>query len=135
MTDRRSVKVIDAVRLLVGSGVGMLKAKRAIETMLSHGEIAMHLPAVDGLTKLAKKLRNAGVNVNKLASDTVDVRALRVRLDMTREQFAIRYNLPLDSVTKWELQERQPDRAANNYLRVIASEPEVAALSQLQDVD
>lgn len=34
--------------------------------------------------------------------------------------------MPVDTVEKWESGEREPDRAANNYLRVIAADPDLA---------
>jgi putative transcriptional regulator len=108
----------------------MLKAKRAVEAMIERGEIALHLPNVSHLPSLVRGLLGAGITVSTFANDDVDVRALRERLGMTREQFALRYNLSIESVTKWEIEERKPDRAANNYLRVIASDPDIAARSQ-----
>jgi putative transcriptional regulator len=131
---RRSVKMIDATRALVACGTGMLYAKRSLETMLTAGLVAIKVPRVDNLAVLAKKLRDAGVHVQKQANYLVDIRALREALQLSREQFAIRYNLSVESVAKWERHTRPPDRAALNYLRAIESDPEGTAKSQLEDV-
>ena len=54
----------------------------------------------------------------------VDVRALRQKLDMTQEEFAAKFNLPLGTIRDWEQGTHRPDRAAQILLRVIANEPE-----------
>ena len=87
--------------------------------MLTAGLVAIKVPRVDNLAVLAKKLRDAGVHVQKQANYLVDIRALREALQLSREQFAIRYNLSVESVAKWERHTRPPDRAALNYLRAI----------------
>ena len=48
---------------------------------------------------------------------------------MTQQQFALQFNLPLATVQHWE-QGRELDQAANNYLRVIATDPILAARAQ-----
>lgn len=126
----RGIRVLDAVRLLTETGVSLLKAKRAIEAMIERGEFALRLPAAGDTAALASGLRAAGIALNKLAEQDVDVRHLRKGLGLSREQFALRFNLSIDSVAKWEVGERKPDRAANNYLRVIAADAKVAARAQ-----
>ena len=54
----------------------------------------------------------------------VDVRALRQKLDLTQEEFAAKFNLPLGTIRDWEQGTHRPDRAAQILLRVIASEPD-----------
>ena len=125
----RSVRVIDAVQVLMANGLTMLKAKRAIEAALERDHIAVHLPAVESVSGLAAELGEAGILATVITTDAVDVKALRERLGLTQEQFALRYNLSLDSVQNWE-GGRQPDRSASSYLRVIAAVPEAAALAQ-----
>ena len=128
-SDRGRTRVIDAVRVLMANGLTMLKAKRAIEAVLEGGEIAVWLPAVESVEQLAAQLREADYLATAIAADAVDVKALRERLGLTQEQFALRYNLSLESVQIWE-GGRQPDRSASSYLRVIAAVPEAAAAAQ-----
>ena len=61
-------------------------------------------------------------------------KALRARLGLTQEQFALKFNLPLQTVQHWE-QGRELDQASNNYLRVIMSNPAVASQAQEQPVE
>lgn len=51
------------------------------------------------------------------------VRALRLRLRLTQEEFAARYHLPLGTLRDWEQWRTEPDIAAQAYLKVIAAEP------------
>ena len=54
----------------------------------------------------------------------VDVRALRQKLELTQEQFAARFNLPLGTIRDWEQGTHRPDRAAQILLKIIANEPD-----------
>ncbi|HYX46562.1 MAG TPA: helix-turn-helix domain-containing protein [Sphingomicrobium sp.] len=49
----------------------------------------------------------------------VDVRAIRDRLDMTREQFALTFGLEARTIEQWEQGRRHPDRSTETYLRLI----------------
>jgi putative transcriptional regulator len=55
------------------------------------------------------------------------VRALRKKLNLTQEQFAARFHLPLGTVRDWEQGAHRPDRAAQVLLTVIAKDPEAVA--------
>jgi putative transcriptional regulator len=117
-----------AALALARRGVSMLRAKRAIEAMLDSGEALLQVPQVESVQTLSKELKAAGVRLGRIpAEGDVDVRALRQRLNMTQEQFALRYNLDLDAVQNWEQGRRQMDRTAHSYLRVIEKESKAAA--------
>ncbi len=49
---------------------------------------------------------------------------IRRRLQLTQEQFAARFGLPLGTLRDWEQGAREPDSAARTLLRVIEREPE-----------
>ncbi len=53
----------------------------------------------------------------------VDVRALRTRLGLSREQFAQRFRFPARTVQEWEQGRRRPDQSARAYLTVIERNP------------
>jgi putative transcriptional regulator len=57
----------------------------------------------------------------------IDVRAVRVRLKMTQEEFAVRYGLTLARIRDWEQGRSSPDSAARAYLTVIEREPKAVA--------
>lgn len=129
-SDRAKLKTVDATMALVRRGMTMLRAKRAIETMLAEGEAVVGVPVVEDLPTLAGELRKAGVKAARIVTSAVDVRALRLGLGMSQEQFARRYNLDLDALQNWEQGRRLPERAVLSYLRVIAADPQLAARAQ-----
>jgi putative transcriptional regulator len=45
-------------------------------------------------------------------------------LKLTREQFAVRYGLDVETVRDWETGEREPDTTARGCLRAISNDPE-----------
>jgi putative transcriptional regulator len=55
------------------------------------------------------------------------VRALRKKLNLTQEQFASRFHLPLGTVRDWEQGAHRPDKAAQVLLTVIAKDPDAVA--------
>jgi putative transcriptional regulator len=56
-----------------------------------------------------------------------DVRALRQKLNLTQEEFAARFHLPLGTVRDWEQGAHRPDKAAQVLLTVIARDPDAVA--------
>jgi putative transcriptional regulator len=118
-------KTINATLALVKRGMAMLHAKRRIEELLQTGRAFVDVPTVEDPTALAADLAAAGIAAAPVEpSHAVDVRALRERLGLTREQFAIRYGLEVETVRNWEAGRREPDTTARSYLRVISNDPE-----------
>ena len=59
----------------------------------------------------------------------VIVKKLREKLDMTQEEFASAYRIPLGTLRDWEQRRKFPDAPARAYLLVIEGNPQgVAAL-------
>ncbi len=55
--------------------------------------------------------------------EKIDVAALRGKLGLTQEMFALRFGISVKSVRNWEQGTRQPERPARAYLAVIARNP------------
>lgn len=53
----------------------------------------------------------------------VNVRAIRIKLHMTRHEFAEHFGFSVRTLEKWEQGVRQPEGAARAYLVVIAQNP------------
>jgi putative transcriptional regulator len=53
----------------------------------------------------------------------IDVKAIRRELEMSQQEFADAYGIPLRTVQSWEQGVRQPDATARSYLRTIANLP------------
>ena len=88
------------------------------------------------MSKLGKKLIAAakeGIAIARGEADPasyrlhvpakIDVRAMRRKLGMTQEIFAVRYGLTLARVRDWEQGRSAPDGAVRAYLKVIEKEP------------
>lgn len=56
----------------------------------------------------------------------VDPKSVREATGLTQEEFARTFAIPLGTVRDWEQHRTRPDRAAENYLRVIATDPVAA---------
>ncbi|MCC8994785.1 MAG: helix-turn-helix domain-containing protein [Candidatus Contendobacter sp.] len=55
---------------------------------------------------------------------TPQAKLIRRALDLTQEEFAVRYHIPLGTLRDWEQGRAQPDPATRAYLTVIARDPE-----------
>jgi putative transcriptional regulator len=55
------------------------------------------------------------------------VRALRKKLNLTQEEFAARFRIPLGTIRDWEQGAHRPDKAAQVLLTVIARDPDAVA--------
>lgn len=111
---------------LARRGVSLLKAKRAVESVLEGERRAyLHLPKVENATALYTELAEAGVTA-KLRSTPKEVSVIAIRrsLDLTQEQFALRFGLELDTLRRWESGRSAPDKATRSYLILIQKEPD-----------
>ncbi len=55
---------------------------------------------------------------------TPQAKLIRRALDLTQEEFAARYHIPLGTLRDWEQGRAEPDQATRAYLTVIARDPE-----------
>ena len=108
----------------------MLRAKRVVEAVQQSSEFAVAVPLLEDPQALGAELRTAGIAASVVDQAPVDVAAVRKRQNLTQEQFALRYNLDLDTVQNWERGRRKMDKAAENYIRVIDYASDSAARAQ-----
>lgn len=119
------VDIVSAAMSLARRGISLLKAKRAIEAILQDGRTCIHLPTVEDTPALVAELAAAGVRAQlRSTPKTVSVVAIRKALDLTQEQFALRFGFELDTLRRWESGRSAPDKAARSYLTLIRKEPE-----------
>lgn len=128
LTQGRAVpKTIDGALVLARRGATLLRAKRAMEELLATGRAFVHLPTVEDAASLASDLAQAGIAAAPVdPPQALDVRGLRERLGLSREGFAARYGLEVETVRNWEAGRREPDTTARSYLRAISNDPERA---------
>lgn len=125
VADRRP-GTVDGALALARRGMTLLRAKRAMEELVETGRSFVDLPTVEDAAALSRELAQAGIAA-ALAEPprNVDVRALRQRLGLSREQFATRFGLEVETVRNWEMGRREPDTTARSYLKAIANDPEL----------
>jgi putative transcriptional regulator len=56
--------------------------------------------------------------------DEIDVRAIRVRLGLTQQQFAVRFGFSVNTLRHWEQGRRVPEAPTRAYLLVIDRQPQ-----------
>jgi len=104
--------------------MSMLRAKRAIGMLLDTGRVFVRLPAVESVDAVVGELAEAGIVAADIAAaPTIDTRAVRERLHLTWEQFALRFGLEVDTLRNRETCRRDMDAASRSYLRVIWNDP------------
>jgi putative transcriptional regulator len=118
-------KTIDGTLALARRGMPMLRAKRAMEALLTRGKALVDVPTVEDPAALIGELGAAGIQASIVRPpQPVDLRGLRERLSLTREEFAATYGLEVETVRNWELGRREPDRTARSYLQAISNNPQ-----------
>ncbi len=55
---------------------------------------------------------------------TPQTKIIRRALELTQEEFALRYHIPLGTLRDWEQGRSEPDRPTRAYLTLIARDPE-----------
>lgn len=57
------------------------------------------------------------------------IATMRLDMGLTREQFAARYHVPIETLEGWERGTVEPDAVARAFLALIAADPDGAARS------
>jgi putative transcriptional regulator len=55
---------------------------------------------------------------------TPQAKIIRRALELTQEEFAVRYHIPLGTLRDWEQGRAEPDQPARAYLTLIARDPD-----------
>ena len=55
---------------------------------------------------------------------TAQAKIIRRALELTQEEFAVRYHIPLGTLRDWEQGRTEPDQPAQAYLTLIARDPD-----------
>jgi putative transcriptional regulator len=55
---------------------------------------------------------------------TPQAKIIRRALELTQEEFAVRYHIPLGTLRDWEQGRAEPDQPTRAYLTLIARDPE-----------
>lgn len=63
----------------------------------------------------------------KRMKKTPRAKIIRRALGLSQEEFAARFHIPLGTLRDWEQGRAEPDQAAQAYLKVIATQPDVVS--------
>ena len=55
---------------------------------------------------------------------TPQTKVIRRALELTQEEFSVRYHIPLGTLRDWEQGRTEPDKPAKAYLTLIARDPD-----------
>jgi putative transcriptional regulator len=126
-------KTISAAQTLAKRHLPLGQAKRIVERMMVGEHVAVQLPMLESREALTRELKGCGVRVEfRDLPDHVDIKAIRDKLGLSQEEFALRYGLEVASLRNWEQGRTQPELAVRALFRVIERNPEAveAALTE-----
>jgi len=81
----------------------------------------------EGIEKAAREDRDAQPLTEsdlKRMTRTPQVKVIRRALELTQEEFASRFQIPLGTLRDWEQGRAVPDQPTQAYLKLIARDPE-----------
>lgn len=61
--------------------------------------------------------------------ENIDVKAVREKLGMSQNEFAVKFGIPLSTLRNWEQGRRRPEAMARVLLRIIDHDPDVVERS------
>jgi putative transcriptional regulator len=65
-----------------------------------------------------------GRSYNIHIPETIDIKGIRLKMNLSQSAFAARFGLSLYSLQNWEQGRRKPDATARAYLKVIEKNPD-----------
>jgi putative transcriptional regulator len=78
---------------------------------------------IESLTEAVAHGRGEKIGIRVHTVEMPDVRAIRRKLRMSQEKFAVTYRIPLSTLKNWEQGRRHPDAPAAAYLQAISRRP------------
>jgi len=81
------------------------------------------------MTKIGKDLISALKEAKRKGLVTLqtspDVAKLRKKLKLSQREFSVLYHINIETLRKWEQQQRDPDSISRAYLKCIQNDPEL----------
>ena len=116
-----------AIREAIGLTQGQVAARAAVrrqsyaqlETAEERGAIS-----VASLRRADRDAQPLSAADLKRMKRTPQAKIIRRALELTQEEFAARYHIPLGTLRDWEQGRAQPDQPAQAYLTLIARDPD-----------
>lgn len=116
----------DFVRVLRENGISLKAAHGHLTRLAEHGRTELQMPAVTDIPHVIGQMQAMGLDVTLLqAPGKVNVKAIRERLHLTQEAFALRFALEPSTVRNWEQGRNQPDGPTRILLSIIERHPSI----------
>lgn len=115
--------------------LSMRAGHRALTTLLLERAVVVEVPVVESLEALVAELAALDIVATVYEPPRVDVRAVRERLGLSQDDFAVEFGLDVATLRNWEQGRSEPDRAARTALWTIATDPDAVrkALARRED--
>jgi DNA-binding transcriptional regulator YiaG len=121
---------VSVAEILARRHLSLLVAKRIATRLLNGEAVAVEMPKVESRERFEQDLKRYGVAAERRdPPEAVDIKALRERLGLSQEEFALRYGLDVSTLRNWEQGRSTPELAARAFLSVIAHDPEAVERS------
>ena len=136
-----AINVIAATRTLAQCGIKLLKAKRAVESVIADSEVILDLPKVDSRDRLVSDLAAAGMRPEFLRkrplikSKDVSrrwIRKVRAAAGLTQETFSLVYGVDLKTLQKYEQGESIPAASIQSYFQMIEADPQAVKRMRIE---
>ena len=98
-------------------------SKTTISGKTSNSPRPMTSEAIEKAAQADRDARPLTAADLKRMKQTPQAKIIRRALELTQEEFAIRYHIPLGTLRDWEQGRSQPDQPARAYLTLIARDP------------
>jgi DNA-binding transcriptional regulator YiaG len=114
---------VEVLRTLRSYGLSLRKAHDALNRLAAGKTVALEVRPRDA-DQLVAQLAALGVSASVIRSPKTDVRSVREHMGLPQAEFAIRYNLELDTVQNWEQGRNRPGPRDQLLLKLIEMYPD-----------
>lgn len=127
------VRAVDVARRLVGAGLTLSAAHRALNELAASGWAVVAVDGAADLAGLGADLAALGVSLHRpCAPGDVDIAAVRERHSLSQRAFADLLGFDLRTLQNWEQGRNRPERAALSLIAAFDRSPN-ACLALLAD--
>jgi DNA-binding transcriptional regulator YiaG len=104
-------------------------AHRVLTRLFDEGQVIVELPCVENIQIIERDLAATGIRSCLYEPPRVNVRAVREKLDLSQDEFALEFGLDVGMLRNWEQGRSEPDRASRTILWTIALHPDAVRRS------
>src|SRR5271166_4242303 len=99
-------------------------SKTTISSKMRNSPRPMSSEAIEKASRADPDARPLTASDLKRMKRTPQAKIIRRALELTQEEFAVRYHIPLGTLRDWEQGRAEPDQPTRAYLTLIARDPD-----------